>query len=215
LIKFKISKIKQLFYNFEYIKDMKNKTINIFVGLFLVLLSSQIFAKEPGDKIDDFTIVNFDNKTYTLSEVKDSKAIVIIFWSAECPFVQGFNDRINDIVKPYIEKGVTFWGINSNQTETVNQVMEHYKNNNYIFPMLKDEGSKVADIFEATRTPEVFILDNGRTILYHGRLEDNSRKEKVTTHDMTDALDEILAGKEVTSKTTKSFGCTIKRNEKN
>ena len=70
---------------------MKNKTINIFVGLFLVLLSSQIFAKEPGDKIDDFTIVNFDNKTYTLSEIKYSKSIVIIFWSAECPFVRGFN----------------------------------------------------------------------------------------------------------------------------
>lgn len=178
----------------------------------MMLFAGLGFAKDPGDKIDDFSITNYDNNTYTLSDLKDSKAVVIIFWSAECPFVQAFNDRINSIVKPYIDKGVTFWGINSNQTESASEVQTHFENHGYLFPVLKDNGSKIADLFDAQRTPEVFILNSDRVILYHGRIEDSQKAENVTTHDMQNALDEILAGKDVSIKTTKSFGCTIKRN---
>ena len=193
---------------------MKLKNI-LKLSLITLILTFSIssFAKEPGDKIDDFTINNYDGVTYTLSEVKDAKAIVIMFWATECPYVQPYNDRINEFVKEYQEKGFLFWGINSNNTESTERVKEHAALNNYIFPMLKDNKNVVADIFEAARTPEIFVLDNNRTILYHGRIEDSSYKEKVTSYDLKNALENILAGKEVIVKSTKSFGCTIKRNE--
>jgi len=193
---------------------MKIKNI-IFLLLSVILLSTSVYltAKEPGDEIKDFTITNYDGIVYTLSEVRDAKAVVIMFWSTECPYVQPFNDRINEFVKMYQDKGIVFWGINSNTTEPVERVKSHANENKYIFPILKDENNIVADLFEATRTPEVFVLDNSRKILYHGRIEDNSHRDKVTSYDLRNALDEILSGKEVTVKSTKSFGCTIKRNE--
>lgn len=193
---------------------MKIKNVIVIVIITLIsVISIDIYAKDPGETVDDFTINNYDGVNYTLSEVKDVKAVVIMFWATECPYVQPFNDRINEFVKEYQDKEFVFWAINSNNTESVARVIEHAKANNYVFPMLKDNNNIVADMFEATRTPEVFVLDNNRTILYHGRIEDSSHKEKVTSYDLKNALDEILSGKEITVKSTKSFGCTIKRNE--
>ncbi|HEY3250790.1 MAG TPA: hypothetical protein VGK25_06690, partial [Ignavibacteria bacterium] len=79
------------------------------------------------------------------------------------------------------------------------------------FPVLKDENNIVADMLGAQRTPEVYILDKDKVILYHGRIDDNKDVSKVSSHDLKNALDEILAGKEVSVKSTKSFGCTIKK----
>lgn len=189
---------------------------NFFKSLFLPLLtvailSSNLYAKDPGEKIEDFKVSNFDGKTYSFADIKDSKARVIMFWSSECPYVQPYNDRINDFVKTYQEQGVVFWAMNSNNTEPVSMVESHAKEKGYIFPMLKDDKNVVADMFGATRTPEVFVIDQNNVILYHGRISDNREKEKETSLDLKNALDEILAGKEVTNKITKQFGCGIKR----
>jgi peroxiredoxin len=177
----------------------------------LLLGAINLFAKDPGDTVEDFSINNYDGIEYRLSSQLSNGYVVIIFWSTECPYVQPFNDRINDYVKPYMDKGFTFWGINSNSTESTDAVRTHAEKNAYVFPMLKDENNVVADLFEATRTPEVFIIGKDRKILYHGRIDDQSYAEKVTTNDMKNAMDELLAGKEITNKSTKSFGCTIKR----
>ena len=181
--------------------------------LLTVLISFNSYAKDPGEKVEDFTIVNYDGTQYNLSKALQNGYVVIMFWSTECPYVQPFNDRINNYVNSYNEKGITFWAINSNTTESVERVKQHSEENKYVFPMLKDENSVVADLFEATRTPEVFVLGKDRTILYHGRIDDNSNSEKVSSNDLNKALNELTAGKEVTVKSTKSFGCTIKRKD--
>jgi peroxiredoxin len=185
--------------------------IKIFSVFVLLLGAISIFAKDPGDTVDDFTLKNYDGKEYNLRSQLAQGYVVILFWSSECPYVQPFNDRINDYVKPYQEKGITFWAVNSNSTESTDAVKSHAEKNGYVFPMLKDENNTVADLFEATRTPEVFIIGKDSKILYHGRIDDNSYADKATTHDMKAALDELTAGKDITNKSTKSFGCTIKR----
>lgn len=192
---------------------MKNSKIlfsALLISVFLIL-TGKSYSIEPGDKATDFKVTNYDGKVYQLSEQKNSAAIVIMFWSTECPFVQAYNDRINNIVSVYQAKNVVFWGINSNSTESVDRVQEHYKEKKYNFPMLKDKFNLVADMFEATRTPEVFVLDNKLTVLYHGRIDDSRIPDEVKSNDLKTALDEILSGKEVSSKITKQFGCTIKR----
>jgi peroxiredoxin len=187
-----------------------NKIILIAI-IVLLLEAINLFAKDPGDTVDDFSINNYDGMEYKLSSQLLNGYVVVIFWSTECPYVQPFNDRINDYVKPYMDKGFAFWGINSNSTENTDAVKMHAEKNSYVFPMLKDENNVVADLFEATRTPEVFIIGKDRKILYHGRIDDQSYADKVTTNDMKNAMDELVAGKDVTVKSTKSFGCTIKR----
>lgn len=190
------------------------KVIKVILMLFIVLfISFDSFAKDPGEKVDDFTIVNYDGTQYNLNKALQTGYVVIMFWSTECPYVQPFNDRINKYVSAYNGKGITFWAINSNTTESAERVKQHAEDNKYVFPVLKDENSAVADLFEATRTPEVFVLGKDRTILYHGRIDDNSNAEKVNSNDLNNALNELVAGKEISVKSTKSFGCTIKRKE--
>lgn len=180
---------------------------------FVMFFSLNSFAKDPGEKVNDFTIVNYDGTQYNLNKALQNGYVVIMFWSTECPYVQPFNDRINNYVNSFNGKGITFWAINSNTTESAERVKQHAEENKYVFPVIKDENSVVADLFEATRTPEVFVLGKDRTILYHGRIDDNSNSEKVSSNDLNNALNELVAGKEISVKSTKSFGCTIKRKD--
>jgi peroxiredoxin len=185
--------------------------------MFFLLLSGHSFIndpKEPGDLVDDFTLKNHDGTEFTLGKIIDVKAIVIMFWSTECPYVQPYTDRINSLAEEFRKKGFVFWAINSNSTESAEDVKEHALKNKYPFPVLKDENNVVADLFGASKTPEIFVLDPFRTVLYHGRIDDSRDITKVTSNDLMNALSEINKGKEVSIKSTKSFGCTIKRKEK-
>ncbi|MBE2255600.1 MAG: thioredoxin family protein [Ignavibacteria bacterium] len=164
-----------------------------------------------GDAVTDFTINNTDGVTYELSK-NGGKATVIMFWSTQCPFVQPYTERINDLAKTYSEQGIVFWGINSNKTEDAGSVASHKEEKGYPFAMLKDMNNVVADQFGAERTPEVFVIDNASMkIVYHGSIDDNKDASAVTATYLKNALDEFLAGKTITKSETKSFGCTIKR----
>ena len=190
--------------------------LSLFLAIFAVTTQLFSFTKGPGDKVDNFTISNFDGKTYNLADAVNSsdKGVIVMFWSTECPNVQPYNDRINEYAKEYTDKGFTVWAINSNNTESTDAVAEHAKKNGYVFSVLKDDKNVVADLFGATRTPEVFVIGKDNTVLYHGRITDNKEISSQTSHDLKNAVDEISAGKEVSVKETKSFGCGIKRIEK-
>jgi len=162
-------------------------------------------------KIDDFALTDYNGNEHSLSDYKESKAIVIIFVATECPVSNAYNTRMEKLFNEYSPKDIAFLGINSNKSESVNRIKEHAKKNGLTFTILKDEKNIIADEFEASFTPEVYVLNSEFNILYHGRI-DNSRKEsEVVTSDLKNALDEILDGKEVSKKETKAFGCTIKR----
>jgi peroxiredoxin len=179
----------------------------------IVLFVFTAFAKGPGDKVDDFSLATPDGSKYNLSEaLNNSKnGVIVMFWSIECPNVQPYNDRINEYVKYYTDNGFTVWGINSNSTESSADVGAHALKNNYVFPMLKDENNVVADMIGATRTPEIYMIGKDMVILYHGRITDSKNASEQSTHDLKNAVDEIAAGKAVSVKETKFFGCTIKR----
>jgi peroxiredoxin len=193
---------------------MLKKSISFFLTALLVLASGISFAKGPGDKAEDFTLKSVDGKEYNLSTaLTSSNYLVVMFWSTECPFVQPYTDRINSIVNKFKENGVSFWGINSNTTESTENVKSHADKKGYVFPMLKDVNNVVADMLGATKTPEVYLIDNSKTILYHGRIDDSRDADKVSSNDLKNALEEVLSGKDVSVNNTKSFGCTIKRVE--
>ena len=109
-------------------------------------------------------------------------------------------------------RGSPFVRINSNKTEPAAEVAAHAKTHGFPFPVLKDEGNKVADVYGAQKTPEVYVLSPKGDLLYHGRIDESQDDPKnVKSPDLRNALDAILAGKPVPAPETKAFGCTIKR----
>ena len=178
-----------------------------------IAFSCNIFSKKPSavDKIDDFTLFDYEGVQHSLSDYTDSTAIVILFIATQCPVSNAYNSRMESIFKEYSGKGIAFIGINSNKQEDVEEIAEHAEDNNLTFTILKDEKNIIADKFEASFTPEVYVLSKDFNFLYHGRIDDSRRESDATTADLKDALDEIIAGKEVSNSETKAFGCTIKR----
>lgn len=182
----------------------------------LILIASVIFisagnAYSPLDKVEDFTLTDYNGNKHSLSQYKDSKAIVVMFIATECPVSNAYNSRMEKLFKEFSEKGITFLGINSNKAESVSRIKEHAKENGLTFPILKDEKNIIADKFEASVTPEIYVLNGNFDVLYHGRIDNSKSESEVVTQDLKNALNEILSGKEVSKKETKAFGCTIKR----
>lgn len=141
-----------------------------------------------------------------------SKAVVVVFDATKCPYALGYKGRVGAMAKEYAGKGVTFVTINSNKSEAAEEVAADAKKNGFSFPVLKDEGNKVADLYGAKKTPEVYVLDPAGTLLYHGRIDETHDDPKnVKSPDLRNALDAILAGKPVPAAETKAFGCSIKR----
>ncbi len=189
----------------------------LFTLAFLFTISLSVYSNvssegyKVGDKVSDFVIDNYDGSQYSLSN-SGAKATVIIFVSTECPFVQPYTDRLISLNNEFGSKGITIWGINSNKTEPTEEVMNHAKEKNYNFPVLKDNDNVVANQFGAARTPEVFVIDNNSmTVIYHGRIDDNKEADKVTSNDLQNALNDFLAGNAINVSETKAFGCSIKK----
>lgn len=194
---------------------MTTKTLAL-SAVALLLLGSTAPAEPPkiGAIAPDFTLPAVsDGKPVALKELLGKgKATVVIFIATRCPYSNGYNSRMAAIAKEYSAKGIPLVGINSNRTEPAAEVAEHARKNGLSFPVVKDEGNKVADLYGATKTPEAFVLDPRGTLLYHGRIDETYDEPKnVHSPDLRNALDAVLAGKPVSKTETKAFGCTIKR----
>ena len=119
---------------------------------------------------------------------------------------------LDDMAAAYAKKGVQFVGVNSNKTETVQDVVDHAKKHGHTFTIVKDPDNKVADLYDASHTPEVYVVDKAGKLRYHGRIDENSDDaSKVTSPDLKNALDALLGGQTVAKAETKAFGCSIKR----
>ena len=173
------------------------------------------FADAPaiGAAAPAFELKSVEGKPFSLADAEKSNAyVVLMFIATQCPYSNGYNERMRDMAAAYAKKGVLFVGINSNNTESVEETAAHAKQHGFGFPVLKDPGNKVADLYDARRTPEVYVVGKDGKLLYHGRIDDNSNDaSKVSSPDLKNALDALLAGQPVAKAETKAFGCTIKR----
>ncbi len=168
-------------------------------------------ALTPGTTVKDFSLTDVNGNEHTLSNYTNQKAIVLIFVATRCPVSNAYNERMAELHVEYSKKDIAFLGINSNKQEDMKEIKNHAQENGLSFPILKDHNNVIADRFGATVTPEVFVLDQNLKILYHGRIDDSQRPSHVKKQDLRRALNEILAGEEVSDQSTKAFGCSIKR----
>jgi peroxiredoxin/mono/diheme cytochrome c family protein len=193
-------------------------------AVWIVLIASLALPCVRGEpaKSDARTVPNFqlkdprDQRTVSLADFKDKKAAVVVFLGAECPLSNLFLSVLADLHKEYDSKSVAFVGVNANSQDSLERVAVHARRHNVPFPIVKDAGNKVADLFGAQRTPEAFVLNGAGEILYQGRIDDQfgigyARPGKPARRDLAAALDEVLAGKPVSVAKTKVHGCRIGR----
>ncbi len=168
-----------------------------------------------GSLVANFTLKDGHDKAWSLNDVKDAKAVVVVFLGVECPVNNAYLPRLAELHATYKEKGVVFVGINSNWQDTALKVRGHAETHKIPFPMLKDPANKVADALSARRTPEVFVLDGQRRIAYQGRIDDRIgigyQRPEAAKQDLVDALDAVLDGKPVETPITEPPGCWIAR----
>jgi peroxiredoxin len=195
----------------------KLRTLVAFVALSaasLAVPAARAADLKIGAPAPDFTLpAASDGKAVALKDLlAKSKAVAVVFIATKCPVSNAYNTRMAALGKEYAAKGVLLVGINSNKTEPAAEVKEHAEKHGFTFPVLKDDGNKIADAYGATRTPEVFLVDPKGNLLYHGRIDENQDDAKnVRSPDLRNALEAVLSGKPVPSAETKAFGCTIKR----
>jgi len=164
-----------------------------------------------GTVIDDFTLPDADGASHSLASLKGKNGTVVIFIATKCPVSNAYNDRMEKVFEDYKAKGINVIGINSNNTEPSTEVKSHAAEKGLKFTILKDDGNKIADRLGATRTPEVYLLDSKGKLAYHGRIDDAQKVESITSNDLRNALDEVIAGKAVSKTGGAAFGCSIKR----
>jgi peroxiredoxin len=139
------------------------------------------------------------------------KGAVVIFVSTRCPYSNAYDARMTALAKQYGGKGIAVVGINSNGNEPVAEIQEHAKRKGLAFPVLKDDGNKIADAYDAHHTPEAFLIDAKGTLVYHGRIDESKDEADARSHDLQNAINALLSGKPVPVAETKAFGCSIKR----
>jgi peroxiredoxin len=164
-----------------------------------------------GTTIDDFKLPDTDGAEHSLNALKGKNGAVLIFISVQCPVSNAYNERMEKLAQDYKAKGVNVIGINSNNTEPTSAVKSHAGEKHLTFTILKDDGNKIADRLGATKTPEVYVLDTNSKLVYHGRIDNSQNTANITSSDLREALDEMLAGKPISKTGGAAFGCTIKR----
>lgn len=159
-------------------------------------------------------LLGTDDRAYGFSDFADRDVLVLIFSSNRCPTAKAYAERMNALHADYSRRGVQVLAINSNDPhlypdESFPRMVERAAEDGYAFPYLVDEGQHVARAFGASCTFHVFVLDRGRRLRYEGRFDDSRFATNVTSHDLRNAIDDLLAGRDVRVATTRAFGCSL------
>jgi peroxiredoxin len=168
-----------------------------------------------GDPAPDFDgLRGTDGQHYGIERFADRTALVLIFSSNRCPTAKAYANRMNEVQREYGPHGVQLVAINSNDPhlypdEDLPRMVERAAEDRYSFPYVVDVGQRVARAYGPECTFHVFVLDADRRLRYRGRFDDARLPERVTSHDLRDALDDVLAGREVRRPETRAFGCSL------
>ena len=129
-------------------------------------------ADKLHEKIADFSLKTADGKTAALHDLKDKKAVVVVFLSFDCPVSTSYAPALAEMAKTYAGKGVAFLGVDGSDEGDAAAVAKQAADFKLPFPVLKDEHRAAADALHAEVTPEAFVLDDGFVLRYRGRIDD-------------------------------------------
>ena len=194
-------------------------------GSLLAETAEKIQTLPLGASAPDFNLAGVDGRNYSLQDFAKAKVLVVAFICNHCPTAQAYEERLKKLVVDYQGKGVALVAISPNDPKSVrldelgytdlSDSFEEMKirasHKEFNFPYLYDgEQSKVSKVYGPTATPHVFIFDAERKLRYLGRIDDSEREGLVKVHDARNALEALLAGREIKTGKTNTFGCSIK-----
>ncbi len=194
--------------------------------LFLILISGILLSakNQPweygiGDAATDFSLPGVDGKKVSLSEYTDAKGFIVIFTCNTCPYAKAYEDRIIALDKKYKELGYPVIAINPNDPQiqpkdNMEAMKIRAREKGFTYPYLLDDGQKIYPQYGATRTPHVFVLkkENDKNIVkYIGAIDNNYEDaSQVTDRYVEEAVDNLLADRNVARSRTVAIGCAIK-----
>jgi thiol-disulfide isomerase/thioredoxin len=221
-----------VFCNFiEEVSGMDRRLLSLVICFSLLsvpLLAETAEKIQPlplGAPAPDFNLPGVDGRNYRLKDFATAKLLVVAFICNHCPTAQAYEERLKNLVVDYQGKGVALVAISPNDPKSVrldelgytdlSDSFEEMKirasHKKFNFPYLYDgEDSKVSKVYGPTATPHVFIFDAERKLRYVGRIDDSEREALVKVRDARNALDALLAGRDVKIAKTNTFGCSIK-----
>ena len=170
-----------------------------------------------GSKAPDFRLPDTDGRMVSLGDFEGAPALLVVFLCNHCPFVKHVRFGLAHFAEEYRKRGVAVVGINSNDVvsyaaDAPDRMAEEKKTVGYTFPYLYDETQEVAKAYRAACTPDFFLFDRDRRLVYRGQFDGSrpSNREPVTGADLRAATDKVLAGEPVPADQHPSIGCNIK-----
>ena len=167
----------------------------------------------------DVKMKNIGGEEISFNDAKQKNGLLVIFTCNTCPVVKKYQSRINEVCKYALGNYIGVILINSNEAYRTNgdsydDMKDYAKASGFDWNYVVDKNSAMANEFGATRTPENFLFNKDGKLVYHGAIDDNQNGgDAVTRKHLQMAIDELLAGKDISVKNTRSVGCSIKRTE--
>lgn len=164
----------------------------------------------------DFSLPATDGKTYSLASFAHCPLLVVCFTCNHCPYVVGNESREKAFAARYAPRGVAYVAINANETQNhPTDDFAHMKKRaadlGFTWPYLRDDTQAVAAAYGAIKTPHFYLFDGERRLRYVGRMDNSPREIALAnTHELADAVEDLLAGRPVALPQTEAIGCTVK-----
>jgi peroxiredoxin len=168
-----------------------------------------------GDTAPPFSLPTTEGDTVSLAGLAESDAVAVVFSCNHCPYAQAWEDRVNEVAREYAGRGVALVAINANDAakypaDSFDAMVDRAREKGFVFPYAYDESQEVARAYGAERTPEVFLFDGDRRLVYHGAVDDAADPGAVKVRYLRDAVEAVLAGETPPRAETPPVGCTVK-----
>ena len=163
-----------------------------------------------------FSLPGVDGESWSLDSFADAELLLVVFTCNHCPYAIANEDRLIEIQNDYGDKGLRMVAISPNDAEkypddSFDEMKKRAADKAFPFPYLYDEGQDVARSYDAACTPDLFLFDRDRKLVYNGRVDDNWQEPgRVTRQDLRAVLDAALEGRSVDFEHVPSMGCSIK-----
>ena len=193
-----------------------------FISLLFILSGLYLKAQgyQPGDRAADFSLTDVSGKQVSMQSYPDAKGFILVFTCNSCPYSVAYEDRIIALHQKFAPKGYPVIAINPNDSlvqpkDSYQAMKQRAKEKSFPFAYVLDPEQKYANIYGATRTPHVFVVQGkaaNAVVKYIGAIDNNSEfPEEATEHYVDEAVEALLKGNDPVKSGTKAIGCSIKR----
>ena len=169
----------------------------------------------PATEAPPFDLPGVDGASHSLDDYADAPVLAVVWSCNHCPYVLAWEGRMSAIQRDYADRGFRLVAINSNDAErypadSFEAMKAHAAQGQFPFAYLYDEDQSVAHAYGPERTPEVFLFDGDRRLVYHGAIDDSREEDGVSEHYLREAIDAVLEGRQPPTSETPPVGCSVK-----